>query len=290
MISAAMLLAACGSTEQEASGSSDTESSEDMTIDMGQISWAENIAVTNMWKVILEDLGYTVNLHLLDIGTQMAAVANDELDVSPEIWLPVQDAAYVEQYQDEVNFSEETWYDNAKVGLVVPSYMEEVNSITDLNEHQEKFDGEIVGFEPGAGTMIVTEDVIEAYNLDYELTPSSEPAMITELENAYEAEEPIVVPLWNPHRVFADMDLKYLEDPQNVYGEAEKIHHATSQSFPEQFPEVSQWLKNWKMNDDQINSLMSEVSAATDAGEDPIVGAEKWVSENQDLVNQWLEK
>ncbi|PJH69148.1 glycine/betaine ABC transporter, partial [Salmonella enterica subsp. enterica serovar Typhimurium] len=71
------------------------------------------------------------------------------------------------------------------------SYMEEVNSITDLNEHQEKFDGEIVGFEPGAGTMIVTEDVIEAYNLDYELTPSSEPAKITELENAYEAEEPI---------------------------------------------------------------------------------------------------
>jgi glycine betaine/proline transport system substrate-binding protein len=257
---------------------------------MGQISWAENIAVTNMWKVILENEGYNVELNLLDIGTQMAALANDELDITLEVWLPVQDAKYVEQYKDEVNFSEETWYDNAKVGLVVPTYMEDLNSIEDLDEYKEVFGGEITGFDPGAGTMIVTQDVIEEYGLDYELVSSSEPAMITELENAMKAKEPIIVPLWNPHRVFSEMDLKYLEDPKKVYGETELIHHATRQGFADDYPEVSKWVKNWKMDDEAIGSLMSYVTQAEENGDEAIVGAEKWVEENQDLVNEWLNK
>src|SRR5699024_4782251 len=136
----------------------------DKTIEMGQINWAENIAVTNMWKVILEDEGYNVNFNVLDIGTTMAALENDELDVTLEIWLPVQDANYLEQYEDKVNFSEETWYDNAKVGLVVPTYMEDINSIEDLNDNVDLFEGIITGFDPGAGTMEVTEDLIEEYD------------------------------------------------------------------------------------------------------------------------------
>ncbi|MFB4475929.1 glycine betaine ABC transporter substrate-binding protein, partial [Oceanobacillus caeni] len=145
----------------------------------------------------------------------------------------------------KVNFSEETWYDNAKVGLVVPSYLEEINSIEDLKKNSELFQGEITGFDPGAGTMLVTEEVIEEYDLDYELLSSSEPAMLTEIEAATENKEPIVAPLWNPHRVFSELDLKYLEDPKEVYGGVEKIYHATRLGFAEDFPEVSEWIKNW---------------------------------------------
>ncbi len=276
------LLAACGSEDS----ANDNEEANSKTIEMGQISWAENIAVTNMWKVILEEKGYKVNFNLLDMGTTMAALANDELDVSLEVWLPVQDASYLKQYNEEVNFSEETWYDNAKVGLVVPEYMDEINSIEDLNKHHDLFEGAIVGFEPGAGTMEVTEDVITEYELNYELLPSSEPAMVTEIKEAIEAEEPIVSPLWNPHRIFSEVDLKYLEDPKEVYGGVEKIHHATRQGFEEDFSEVDRWLKNWKMDDEQIGELMSYVADA----EEPIEGAKKWVEENESVINEWLNK
>lgn len=256
---------------------------------MGQISWAENIAVTNMWKVILENEGYIVNFHLLDMGTQMAALANDELDINLEVWLPIQDKEYVKQYEDKVSFSKETWYDNAKVGLVVPSYLKEVNRIDDLNEYVQDFKGEITGFDPGARTMLVTEDVITEYALDYKLLPSSEPAMLTLLEQAVEKKEPIVVPLWNPHRIFSELDLKYLEDSKGIYGGIEKIHHATRLGFSEDFPEIKQWLKNWKMDDKSIGQLMSYVSQAEENGENPIIGAKKWVEENQELVDSWLE-
>ncbi|GAA0322930.1 glycine betaine ABC transporter substrate-binding protein [Oceanobacillus oncorhynchi subsp. oncorhynchi] len=282
-----LLLSACGgNTSNESAAEDDNPNS----LDMGQISWEENIAITNMWKFILEEEGYEVNLHLLDIGTQMAALENDELDISPEIWLPVQDAEYVAQYEDAINFSEETWYDNAKVGLVVPAYMDYLDSIEDLNANKESLNGEITGFDAGAGTMLVVEEAMEAYELDYELTASSEPAMLTALQQAITNEEDIVVPLWNPHRVFSEMDLKYLDDPQNIFGEAEKIHHATRQNFHEDYPEVDQWLKNWKMDDEQIGELMSYISEAENEGKEALEGAEKWVNDNRNLVNQWLEK
>ncbi|KGP73729.1 glycine betaine ABC transporter substrate-binding protein [Pontibacillus yanchengensis] len=280
------VLAACGNTgEQANSEEADAKSEEsNKELKIGQISWAENIAVTNMWKVILEDKGYNVELNNLNMGSTMRALETGDLDASLEIWLPVQDANYLKKYKDSVNFSDATWYDNAKVGLVVPTYLEEINSIKDLNEHKEKFDSEIVGFEPGAGTMEVTQQLIKDYNLDFELLSSSESAMIAEIGNAIEDEKAIVAPLWSPHWVFSKYDLKFLEDPQNTYGGVEKIHHATKQGFTEEFPKVSEWFKNWKMNDQEIGQLIQSVQGA----EEPIEGAKKWVEENQDLIDEWV--
>lgn len=281
-----LVLSACGSENSDATSKDSSNKTSGKQIVMGQTNWAENIAVTNMWKVILEDQGYDLELKLVDMGAQMSAVASGGLDIISEIWLPVQDAAYVERYQDRVNFSNETWYDTAKVGLVVPAYMENINSIEDLHAHKEEFAGKITGFDPGAGTMVVTKKLIKEYNLDFELISSSEPAMIASIDKAIKNKDPIVSPLWSPHRVFSEMDLKYLEDPKNVYGDAEKIYHATRHGFAEDFPEVDKWLKNWKMNDDEVGSLMSYVNET----KDPIKGAEKWVKDNQDLVNKWLGK
>ena len=272
-------LTACGNSGQ---GKESEEKDKDIAI--GQISWAENIAVTNMWKVILEDKGYNVKFNYLNMGSTMTALESGDLDASLEVWLPVQDANYLEEYQDTVNFSDETWFDEAKVGLVVPTYLEDINSVEDLNEHKELFNSEIVGFDPGAGTMEVTEQLIKDYDLDFELVPSSESAMLAEIKKAVNDKEPIVAPLWSPHWVFSKYDLKFLEDPQNTFGGVEKIHHATRQGFEEDYPEVSEWFKNWKMNNQQIGELIDYVESS----EEPADGAEKWVEENQDLIDEWV--
>src|SRR5699024_3917036 len=174
---ALVFLAACGDTNDNDSDNANGESKGDEIV-IGQIGWPENIAVTNMWKAILEDEGYEVDLKLIEMGLQMSSLASGDLDMAPEIWLPVQDKSYYEKYKDEADFAEEPWYHNGKVGLAVPEYMEDINSIEDLNENKEKFNGEITGFEPGAGTMEVTAEVIEDYDLDFDLVSSSEAAMI----------------------------------------------------------------------------------------------------------------
>src|SRR5699024_6277794 len=181
---------------------------------MGKIRWAEKIGTTNMWKVILGEKGYDVEFQLVDMGTIMAALEKGDLDITLEVWLPVQDAFYLEQYKDTVVFAEEPWYDNAKVGLVVPEYMDEVNSIEDLNKYKEKFDSHMISFDQGSGTMEVTELVIEDYDLNFELISITEPAMIAEIDKIILQEGSIVAPLWSTHRAFSEMDLKFLDDPK----------------------------------------------------------------------------
>lgn len=278
-----IVLAACDDTND--SNNADTNENEDEIV-IGQIGWPENIAVTNMWKAILEDEGYEVDLKLLEMGPQMSSLAEGDLDMAPEVWLPVQDKSYYEKYKDDADFAEEPWYDNGKVGLAVPEYMDEVNSIEDLNEYKDKFDGEITGFEPGAGTMEVTADVIDDYDLDFDLIESSEAVMITSVKNAVENEEPIVAPLWTPHYIFSEVDLKFLDDPQKTYGETEEIYMATRDGFDSDHEDIYKWMVNWKLSDDELGDLMVSVQENED---EPLEGAEKWVEDNQDIIEEWKE-
>ncbi|WP_188455472.1 glycine betaine ABC transporter substrate-binding protein [Virgibacillus oceani] len=281
------VLAACGSSgDSEGSDNTTGDSNESKgNITIGQINWPENIAVTNLWKAVLEDEGYNVELKLLEMGPQMAALASGDLDVAPEIWLPVQDKSYFEKYKDQANFFENPWYENGKVGLAVPTYMEDVNSIEDLNENKDKFNSEIIGFESGAGTMLVTQDVIEEYGLDYDLVGSSTAAMISSIKKAVKEKEPIVAPLWKPHYVFSEVDLKFLEDPKKGFGEVEKIYMATREGFDSDNEKVSNWLKNFKLSDEQLGELMINIKENKD---NPIKGAEKWVKDNQDVIEKWM--
>ncbi|GAB4074156.1 glycine betaine ABC transporter substrate-binding protein [Barrientosiimonas marina] len=282
-----LVLAAC--SESDSSDDSDKESeasAEDKdTIIIGQINWPENIAVTSMWKALLEDEGYDVNLKLMEMGPQMASLAEGDLDIAPEVWLPVQDKSYYDKYKDEANFEEDPWYRNGIVGLAVPEYMEDINSIEDLNANKDKFNGDITGFEPGAGTMKKTKEVIEDYDLDYNLIESSEAAMIATIQDKVDNKEPVVAPLWKPHDIFSKADLKFLDDPQKTYGETEKIYMASRDEFKSDYENVYNWMSNWELTDEQLGDLMVSVQENEDA---PIKGAEKWIENNQDVVDEWM--
>ncbi|WP_255259657.1 glycine betaine ABC transporter substrate-binding protein [Lentibacillus sp. CBA3610] len=82
------------------------------------------------------------------------------------------------------------------------------------------------------------------------------------------------------------MDLKFLDDPEKSFGETEKIYMATREGFASDYEEVNKWMRNWKLSDDQLGELMIDVKENED---DPIKGAQKWVEENQDTVDEWME-
>jgi len=280
-----LTLAACGDSANEDTDSGDDDSKNDKEIVFGLINWPENIAVNHVWKVLLEEEGYEVDVKQLEMGTIMEALSTGDLDVGIEVWLPVQDISYYEQYKDTVDFNETPWFENGKVGLVVPEYMDEINSVEDLNANKDLFEEEIIGFEPGAGTMEVTEQLIKDYDLELELVPSSEAAMLGALREAVKKEEPIVVPLWQPHGIFSDLDLKFLDDPQKTYGEVEEIYLATRDDFAEDYPEVNEWLSNWSIDDDKT---MGELINFVNDSDDPHEGAKEWVEENRDLTDEWM--
>jgi glycine betaine/proline transport system substrate-binding protein len=164
--------------------------------------------------------------------------------------------------------------------------MEDVNSIADLADYTEEFDGEITGIEPGAGVVQAAEQSLEDYNLaDWTVATSSSGAMATVLGQAYENEEPIVVTGWTPHWKFAAYDLKYLEDPEGTFGGAEQIETFVRQGLEEDSPAAYEVLDNFFWEAADMESVMLEV---TD-GATPEEAAANWIENNRDTVDSWLE-
>ena len=195
-------------------------------------------------------------------------------------WLPATHAAQYEKYgADLVDLGPNL--DGAKIGLVVPTYMD-VDSIEDLSDQANKT---ITGIEPGAGIMGATEKALEDYeNLNgWTLQSSSSGAMTVALDQAYKNNEDIIVTGWSPHWKFASYDLKYLEDPKGLYGGSESIHTFVREGLEEEHAEAYKVLDafNWTVED--LETVMLDIQSGTS----PKEAAEKWVKDNQDRVDSW---
>ncbi|WP_096200986.1 glycine betaine ABC transporter substrate-binding protein [Bacillus sp. FJAT-45350] len=150
----------------------------------------------------------------------------------------------------------------------------------------EQLDYTITGIDPGAGVMAATELAMEEYGLEnFELQPSSDAAMTAALGAAIENEEAIVVPGWTPHWKFAKYDLKFLEDPNGIFGESENIHTVARIGFEEDLPEAFEVLSNFYWTPEE----MGEIMIAVNEGQDPDDAAAEWVANNQDRVSEWTD-
>lgn len=144
---------------------------------------------------------------------------------------------------------------------------------------------EITGIDGGAGVMSAAQNAIDTYGLDLALQASSGAAMTEALGNAIDNEEPIVVTGWTPHWMFTTYDLKYLDDPENVFGEEESIHTFTRDGLAEDAPEANTVLDNFYWSEDDMGEVMLDIQEGTD----PEEAAAKWVESHQDQVDEWTD-
>jgi len=275
-------LAGCGS-----GGGSGSSGSSNKTLTLGNIGWAENIAVSNLTKVIFEeDLGYSeVELKLLDVGPLFQGVAGGDLHAFQDVWMP-NHKQLLEEVGDDVEHLKPWFQGQTAFGLAVPHYMSDIRSIADLNQAGTDT---ILGIEPGAPFMDVVEnDVIPAYNLNLELKASSTAGMLSEAERLYSDEDPFVFMPWIPHPMNQVFDYHFLKDPkdaQGVYDQPAKISTVVNADLKEDDPAAYAFFNTYTLNEDELNSLMDEIAK----GDDEISGAQKWLEGNRDVVKPWIQ-
>ena len=255
------------------------------TITLGYIpSWTDGLSTAYLLDNRLTAMGYTVeHEQITEAGVLYAGLAQGDVDMFPSAWPEVTHASYMEEYGDDIE-DLVAYYEGAVLNLSVPSYVD-IDSIEDLVGQADRFGGRIVGIEPGAGlTEATQEKVIPGYGLDdYELVTSSTTAMITELENAIDAEEDIVVTLWTPFWAMPAYDMKALEDPEGHFGEAEALHHLGRTGFKEDFPDVAEWIAGATMTDEEFGSLEDKVVNEFGEGKEA-EAVEAWLEENPDVL------
>ena len=241
--------------------------------------WSESIALTHLAMVLLErDLNYEVILKLTDVSTAFNDIATGEADVFADAWLPATHSEYLQLYENELEDLGPN-YEKARTGLVVPNYFA-AESIAQLND---LYDGAIVGIDSAAGIMFHTRRAIDAYELKHDLLISSESEMTEKLEDAIRRRENIVITGWEPHWLFHRYELRYLDDPERIFMEEEKIHTIAHRGFSEEHPRAAKFFERMKLTERQINSLLFEMRLEPD----PLVGVKNWIEKNSFIVNQW---
>ena len=250
-------------------------------VSLGVVSgWAEGEAMVAVAQEILTRKGYHVVLQKAAPNLLFASMNNGDTDAYMDVWLPETHGDKVARF-DHIH-SAGTVYEGALLGLVVPSYVP-VDSIDELNNHRDKFEGRIVGIERGSGIAAGTDRVVEEYQLDYEQLNSSTVAMISELQKAVNENKWIVITGWKPHWMFSRFDLKFLADPKQVYGEAERIETYVREGLDEEFPEVQGFFERVFFDDETMSGLLADMEGSKNHRET----AKQWVDNHPDLVNSW---
>ncbi|AQW22346.1 glycine/betaine ABC transporter [Lentilactobacillus curieae] len=98
---------------------------------MTYVAWDSEIASTNVVAEVLKSLGYKVTIQAMEMQPMWAAVAGNDADAMVSAWLPNTSAVFYKDYRSKI---EDLGINlrGAKVGLAVPYYMKNINSIEDL--------------------------------------------------------------------------------------------------------------------------------------------------------------
>jgi glycine betaine/proline transport system substrate-binding protein len=253
-------------------------------ISIGWVSgWDEDLVATHLWKKILEDKGYKVELKNLDTAPLYAGMAKGDVDVFLDTWLPVTHEDYWKRYGDRLE-KLGVWYDNAKLTIAVPNYSD-LKSLDQLKGKGAQYSGKIFGIEASSGLQRVAETkMLPAYGLngEFKVVSSSTAAMLTELKKATSAKQPLVVTLWRPHWAYASLPIRDLADPKGAMGQAEQINMVARKDFTKDLPEVAGWLKKFRMDDKQLGSLEDLAINKYKGQEDQAVA--EWLKANPDFV------
>ncbi|MEA3465328.1 MAG: glycine betaine ABC transporter substrate-binding protein [Thermodesulfobacteriota bacterium] len=256
-------------------------------VELVYVEWSCATASANVMKAVLEEkLDYDVKLIPVAAAAMWQAVATGAADGFTTAWLPTTHATYLDRVENEVEDLGPN-LKGTKIGLVVPDYVT-IDSITQLNDNKQKFDGRIIGIDPGAGIMMKTEKVIEDYQLNrFRLIEGSGATMTAALKDAIRNKEWIAVTSWTPHWMFGRWQLKYLDDPKGVYGGAEFINTIVRKGLKEEMPEVYAVLDNFYWTPAQLQQVMG---MNQQEGTEPFDNAVRWINEHPELVNAWLPK
>lgn len=277
--------AACGGA-----GGGQSGSGEGGELTLGTIGWTENVAISNLTKVVMEDeLGYDVQIQgPLDLGPLFQGVAGGDLAAFQDVWLP-NNQNYLNKPQIEDNVEVlEPWYEGeTSYGIAVPDYMENVQSIPDLKGVVNR----IVGIEPGASFHpVIRNEVIPGYNLEgIKLVESSTAGMLAELQRAYEDKEPIAFLRWSPHWMNVEYDLRYLKDPKDLQGEfndPSRITTVVNADLKEDDPVAYAFLNAISLDEKQLNELESEIK---EAGDNTEKGVRNWLNDNPGVADPWVQ-
>jgi glycine betaine/proline transport system substrate-binding protein len=255
-------------------------------VEIAYVEWDCAVASTSVVQAVLQErMGYDVEIIPVAAAAMWSAVATGDVEGMVTAWLPETHADYMKRFEARLDDLGPI-VGGAKLGWAVPAYVD-LDSIADLKGKSGQFRGRIIGIDPGAGLMRLSEQAIEEYGLnEYTLMEGSGATMTAALADAIRNNQPVVVTAWSPHWMFGRWDLKYLDDPKGVLGGEEAIHTVVRKGLEKDMPEVHAFLNSFRWESPE--QLQMVMAWNQEPGTTPYQNAVKFINEHPELVNSWV--
>ncbi|HET8727771.1 MAG TPA: choline ABC transporter substrate-binding protein [Alphaproteobacteria bacterium] len=262
-------------------------------VNFSDVGWTDITATTALASTVLDALGYEPDAQVLSVPVTYVSLENGDIDVFLGNWMPTM-AADVQPYVDKGTVEVvRANLEGAKYTLAVPQYVYEagVQSFQDLDQHRDRFGGQIYGIEPGNDGNRLIQDMIaqDAFGLgDWEIVESSEQGMLSQVERATRRDEWVVFLGWEPHPMNSNFDLSYLAGGDEFFGPnlgGATVHTNVRAGYMEECPNVGKLLQNLNFSLEMENEVMGMI---LDDAMQPRQAAEAYLKEHPEVLEPWL--
>ncbi|RQD61897.1 MAG: ABC transporter substrate-binding protein [Desulfonatronovibrio sp. MSAO_Bac4] len=260
------------------------------------VPWTCVTVKTEVAEFILDNLGYNASSMMLSVPIAYQALATNEADVFLGNWMPTMSGIANPHFESGKVIQMNPIMENAKYTLAVPRYAYEggLQHFEDIAKFADKLDYRIYGIEEGNDGNEVIEMMI-AENMfdlgDFDIIPSSETGMLSQVQSYARNQEWIVFLGWSPHWMNNIIDMEYLKgSDENTFGENDgtaTVYINVRDGFADDHPMVNNFLKNYLVPIDMVNNAMTMLHE--DNTMEHLDAGLAWLRNNPEVYKGWLE-
>ncbi|WP_447893813.1 ABC transporter substrate-binding protein [Vreelandella sp. GE22] len=194
------------------------------TLDFGVPAWPGITVKTEIAEQLLNALGYDTRAQQIGLQVIYQGIESGDIDAFLGVWLPAQREMFEPRKASGVLVDVANNVDGAQMTLAVPEYTYEngIQSFSDLTANRDMFNGQILGFGAGSAASEILQEAIDSDANgfgDWRLQDTSEVGMLSAAQDAINREEPVVWVGWTPHWMNLELPMRYLDDPNDLFGE-----------------------------------------------------------------------
>jgi len=283
----------------------------DEAIRMPINEWTGQHISAHITGTLFEKAGYTVEYVTAGAVPQFAAIAQGDLDLQPETWTNNVGNIYPKAVESGDLIVVGPLGLQPQEGWIYPPYMaEQCPGLPDyeaLYDCAQAFaaadtfpDGRLITYPADWGTR--SKDVLAQIDLPFQpVAGGSEGAMIAEMKSALATEQPLLMMFWQPHWVFAEETMDWVEfdaaDGECVEEEGQSrgnacgfeqasIDKVAHKEFAVKWPGAFAIYEAMEIDNDTQNRMMLEIDQE---GRELETVVAEWIEANEAKWQPWVE-
>ncbi|MEA2119979.1 ABC transporter substrate-binding protein [Halovibrio sp. HP20-50] len=266
---------------------------DDQTLDFGVPAWPGITVKTAIAEQLLNPLGYQTSTQAIGLQVIYQGIESGDIDAFLGAWLPAQREMFNPRKESGVLVDVANNVDGAQMTLAVPEYLYEsgIQSFADLDENRDQFEGKIYGFGAGSAASEILHNAIDndTWGLgDWQVVDTSEVAMLSAARDAISREEPIVWVGWTPHWMNLELPMRYLEDPEDLFGEnngESDVLTLLRSGYADAHPNVVTFFEQFTFSAEE-QSWMIQAYGQEEQDLDDV--AEQWINDHPERIEAML--